>query len=754
MSYKFCILRGSARMNDSHVTPADAKAGAAPKPAPARPAISIQLAPSQVAFTPPLVECLAIISRLHGKPVTVTTLEAGLPRTQEGLTPYACIRAARREGIDASIVHKPAIEKISSLNMPCILLMTDGGACVLTGVEGGNARIIMPETPDAPFETPVEALRQNYSGHAVFARPKGSLDSRTEGLKIFDTKKWFWGTIFHFLPIYRHVILASIFINILAIASPLFTMNVYDRVVPNNAVETLWVLALGVGLAFFFDFALRNLRGYFVDVAGRNSDILVASKLMSHLLSIRLDHKPESTGALVNNMREFDALREFFSSTTLLALVDLPFLVLFIIIIIAYIGGPVAVVPAVMAPIVILVGIVMQGPLKRAIEGGYKESTQKNALLVEAISGMETIKTSRAEGPMLGRWEKIVGQGARSSIRSKALSTFSTSFTQFASQVVYCGVVIWGVYRIAEGEMTTGGIIACSILVGRAMSPLGAVAAMLTRLQQSRMALKNLDLLMQIPSERPEEAQRLEHQDLRGTITFEGVSFKYPSGLTNAVSYLDFHIAQGEHVAVIGKMGSGKTTLGKLITGLYMPQRGSVKIGGMDIRQLDPAELRSKIGYMAQDNFLFYGTVRENITIGAPHVSDQALLRAATIAGVTDFVKNNPAGFNLQVGERGLALSGGQRQAITIARTLLLDPDIVILDEPSSSMDVGVEAVLKLRLSSALKGKTLILITHRPSLLSLVNRVIALEDGKIIADGPRNAVLAELQKRGNGAKRE
>ena len=737
-------------MNDPKATSMEASPPVSAKPT--RP-ITIQLAPSQVAFTPPLVECLAILSRLHGKPVTVTALETGLPRTQEGLTPYACIRAARREGIDARIVHKPVIEKISPLNMPCILLMSDGGACVLTGIDGTDARIVMPENPDAPFQTPLEALRQNYSGHAVFARPKGSLDSRTDGLKIFDTKRWFWGTVFHFLPIYRHVILASIFINLLAIASPIFTMNVYDRVVPNNAVETLWVLAVGVGLAFLFDFALRNLRGYFVDIAGRNADILVASKLMSHLLSIRMDHKPESTGALVNNIREFDALREFFSSTTLLALVDLPFLVLFIIII-AYIGGPVAIVPAVVAPIVILVGIIMQGPLKRAIEGGYKESTQKNALLVEAVSGMETIKTSRAEGPMLGRWEKIVGQGARSAIRSKSLSTFSMTFTQFCTQVVYAGVVIWGVYRIAEGELTTGGLIACAILVGRAMSPLGAVAAMLTRLQQSRMALKNLDLLMQIPSERPEEAQRMEHQDLRGTITFEGVSFKYPSALTNALSYLDFHIAQGEHVAIVGKMGSGKTTLGKLITGLYTPQRGSVKIGGMDIRQLDPAELRAKIGYMAQDNFLFYGTVRENITIGAPHVSDQALLRAATIAGVTDFVKNNPAGFNLQVGERGLSLSGGQRQAITIARTLLLDPDIVILDEPSSSMDVGVEAVLKLRLSAALRGKTLILITHRPSLLSLVNRVIALEDGKIVADGPRNAVLAELQKRGNGAKSE
>ena len=736
-------------MNDPKVAiPIPAPNPAAAKP---RPAVSAQLNPSQVYFTPPLVGCLSAVSRLLGRPVSATALEAGLPRTQEGMTPYAVIRAARREGIDAQIAHKPAIDKISPLNLPCILLMQDSSACVLVSLKGDQARIIMPENPDAPFDTPLEKLKETYSGHAVFARPKATLDSRTDGLKIFNTKKWFWGTIFHFLPIYRHVILATIFINLLAIASPLFTMNVYDRVVPNNAMETLWVLALGVGIAFFFDFALRNLRGYFVDVAGRNSDILVASKLMSHILSIRLDHKPESTGALVNNVREFDSLREFFSSTTLLALVDLPFLILFIVIIF-YIGGPVAVVPAVMAPIVVLVGIMLQGPLKRAIEGGYKESTQKNALLVETVSGLETIKTSRAEGSMLGRWENIVGMGAKSAIRSKALSTFSLSFTQFSSQIVYCGVIIWGVYRITQGEMTMGGLIACSILVGRAMAPLGAVAAMLTRLQQSRMALKNLDLLMKIPSERPEDIQHPEHQDLRATITFEDVSFKYPGALTNALSHVSLHIAQGERVAIIGKMGSGKTTLGKLVNGLYEPQKGAVKIGGLDIRQIDPAELRAKIGYMAQDNFLFHGTVRENITLGAPHVSDQALLRAATIAGVTDFIKSNPAGFNLQVGERGLSLSGGQRQAITIARTLLLDPDIVILDEPSSSMDVGVETVLKLRLSSALKGKTLILITHRPSLLSLATRVIALEGGSIVADGPRNEVLAELQKRGNGAQ--
>ncbi|NLW82259.1 MAG: type I secretion system permease/ATPase [Desulfovibrionales bacterium] len=725
-----------------------------PAPAVEKPQRSptVQLTPAQVGFTTPLVGCLAIVSRLFDKPVSLTALEAGLPRTSDGLTPYACIRAARREGIDARIVHKPDPEKISTLNLPCILLMADGGACVLTGMQTDSARIIVPENPDAPFDIPLEELRSSYSGHAVFARPRAKAASWSKDLKISDTKRWFWGTLLHFWPIYRHVALASIFINILAIASPVFTMNVYDRVVPNNALETLWVLSIGVGLAFFFDFILRNLRGYFVDIAGRNSDILVASKLMSHILSIRMDHKPDSTGALVNNMREFDALREFFSSTTLLALIDLPFLVLFIVII-AFIGGPLAVIPGVATPIVILVGIIVQGPLRQAIEGGYRESTQKNALLVEAIGGLETIKTSRAEGAMLGRWENIIGLGARSSTRAKSLSTFSLTFTQLVSQLVYAGVIIWGVYRISDGEMTTGGLIACSILVGRAMSPLGAVAAMLTRLQQSRMALKNLDVLMKIPSERSEDVQHTEHRDLRSSVTFEDVSFKYPGALVNALSYVTFHVNQGERVAIVGKMGSGKTTLGKLVNGLYTPQRGAVKVGGLDIRQIDPTELRSKIGYMAQDNFLFQGTIRENITLGAPHVSDHALIRAATIAGVTDFVKNSPAGFNLQVGERGLNLSGGQRQAVTIARTLLMDPDIVILDEPSSSMDVGVEAILKLRLAAALKEKTLLLITHRPSLLSLATRIIALEDGKIIADGPRDAVLADLQKRANGGRR-
>lgn len=255
---------------------------AVPSPAPQaadkqRPAVTVQINPSQVYFSPPLVGCLSVISRLQGRPVSTTALEAGLPRTPEGITPYAVIRAARREGIDAQITHKPVINKISPLNLPCILLMQDGSACVLVSVTSGTARVIMPETPDAPFDTPVEKLKETYSGHAVFARPKASLDGRTEGLKIFNTKKWFWGTIFHFLPIYRHVILATIFINLLAIASPLFTMNVYDRVVPNNALETLWVLAAGVGIAFFFDFALRNLRGYFVDVAGHKGLCTVPS---------------------------------------------------------------------------------------------------------------------------------------------------------------------------------------------------------------------------------------------------------------------------------------------------------------------------------------------------------------------------------------------------------------------------------------------------------------------------------------------
>ncbi len=702
-------------------------------------------APGTIDYTPPLISCLARICKLLGKPLSVEALIAGIPQNAS-MTAEVCIRAAVAAGLAAKTLYRPQLEKINKLTLPCILLLENDNACILTGVEGETASVIYPESSETDSTVELEQLQQSYRGYAIFTHFQGNLDARASELRLHDTKEWFWGTILKFWPIYKHVILATLTVNILAIASPLFVMNVYDRVVPNNAVDTLWVLASGVTIAFVFDFILRNLRGYFVDTAGKNADIIITGKLMQHLMAIRLDQKPDSTGSLANNLREFESLREFFSSTTLLALVDLPFIAIFIGII-AYIAGPLALVPTIAVPIVILIGILIQIPFQRYVEAGYREATQKNALMYEIIGGLEAIKTSLAAGPMQKRWEQIVGMSARSSVRIRALSTFSMSASQLAAQLTSAGIIVWGVYLIADGALTMGGLIACSILVGRAMSPLGTVAAMLTRLQQSRVALKTLDLLMQIPSERPAEQTFVQHENLASSISFSDVSFQYPQSDTSALSSLNLDIQPGEKVGIIGRVGSGKSSLGRLVLGLYEPQQGAIKVGGIDIRQLDITDLRRKIGYTAQDGCLFYGSIRDNIAIGNPYADDRAIMQAAHASGALEFIKSHPAGFGRQVGEGGRNLSGGQRQAVTIARTLLQQPDILVLDEPTNSMDNTTENIFRQRLAEMSAEQTLLLITHRSSMLALVERLIVLEAGRIVADGPKEAVIEALQNK-------
>lgn len=695
---------------------------------------------------PPLLSCLETIFQLNGRSISASSLLASLPVEKGAFPPRLFIRAAEQGGMNAKIASRSSISKINPLTLPCILMLKNGNGCVLTGLDGHEAEVLFPETPGTPQKTALEALQENYTGRTIFVSPKGKLDRRAADIKLFHTRRWFWGTIGRFMPIYKHVILASIVINLLGIAGPLFVMNVYDRVVPNNAVDTLWVLALGVAIAYGFDFTLKNLRAYFVDLAGRNADVVIASKLMQHVMSIRMDRKPESTGSLANSLREFESLREFFSSSTLISLVDLPFLCFFIALV-SFIGGPMAYAPIIAVPAVILVGLFIQFPFKKYVAEGFREGAQKNALLVEAINGLETVKTSMAEGQIQRRWETVIGMSAKSSGRTKTLATFSLTFSQFSAQFVSVVIIVWGVYRIGMGELTMGGLIACNILVGRAMAPLGAVAAMLTRLQQSRVALKSLNQVMDIPSERPVDKETVRYGTLGSSLSLERVTFRYPNAEIDAMDNVNLQIRPGEKIGIIGRMGSGKSTLGRLILGLYTPQDGNVKVGGIDIRQLDVADIRKMIGYVSQDNYLFYGSIKDNIAFGAPFADDAAILRAATIAGVTDFVRSHPAGFGLQVGERGMNLSGGQRQSVAIARAFIQDPDILILDEPSSSMDSAVEAILRARLGVVLKDRTLILISHRSSMLSIVDRLIVMDGGKIVADGPRDKVV-ELLKEG------
>jgi len=713
----------------------------AEKPAPPR---SGFIPPGVVDYEPPLLRCLSLLAGLLGHPVSTMALRAGMPQGKERPTLAAVLRAATEAGLQAKTVHRPQLKAISPLTLPCILLLKNDNACILTHLTDQSAEVILPEVGDAASSLALDHLQEQYAGYVVLVRPEGRLDRRASEIREIDTRAWFWGNILRFLPIYRHVLLATVIVNLLALAGPLFVLNVYDRVVPNNAFDTLWALAIGVMIAYLFDFLLRNLRAYFADVAGKNADVLIASRLMQQLTGMRLDHRPDSVGTLANNLREFETLREFFSSTTLMALVDLPFIFIFIVLI-GYLGGWLAVAPLVAVPLVILVGMAMQRSFQQVVGEAYREGAQKNALLVEVINGLETIKTSMAEGQVQKRWEEVVGLNARSTGRVKALANFSMTFSQTAAQLVGLVIIIGGVYLIANGQLTLGGLIACNILVGRAMAPLGAVAAMLTRLQQSRAALKSLEQLMELPNERPLGQEFIRARDLAPSLEFDKVQMQYPAAQVAALQEVSLKIGAGERVGIIGRTGSGKSTIGRLCLGLYQPQEGSVRLGGIDLRQLHVADLRHRIGYVSQDLQLFYGSIRENITFGAPYADGPAILRAASLAGVTDFVRGHPAGFDWQVGERGASLSGGQRQAVAIARALLLDPEILIFDEPTSAMDNAAEAQFRQRLGATLEGKTLLLFTHRTSMLQLVDRVIVMDGGKVVADGPKNDVLKALR---------
>jgi ATP-binding cassette subfamily C protein LapB len=702
-------------------------------------------------FAPPLLVALASLLRLRGNNISIQRLAAGLPGGFAPPTSEDCLNAARAAGAAPRLLHKPKLADIPGPTLPCVLLLQDDSdgrpqACVLleTDAASGRATAILPETEPDTVEMSLDELERRYAGYAVFVPQAPQRDARAQSLQPDRPASWFWSVLREHAPVYRDVAIASFVVNLLTLASPLFIMNVYDRVVPNNAILTLWVLALGLLAAHAMDFLLRNLRGYFVDLAGRNADVLIASRLVERVLHMRLDNKPESTGGLVNNLREFEQIRDFFGSTTLLALFDLPFLLLFVLLV-AYIGGPMVSLVLTALPIMLLFVWILHFPFQRSVEQQFQQNMQKNSLLVEIISGLETIKSSLAQGHMKKRWESVVDAGARESARSRSLASLANTGMLFITYLINAGVIIWGVYRITEGELTQGGLIACVILVSRSLGPLMQIAAMLTQMQRSRTALQALHLIMQIPLEQS-ETQVAQSGGLIPDLALEQVSFSYPGSPRPALDTINLRIRPGEKVGVIGATGSGKSTLARLLIGLYQPREGGILFGGVDIRQLDQAELRDRIAYLPQENILFYGNVRENIALGNPWLNMKQLVRAAELAGVADFVKKHPLGYDMPVGERGSALSGGQRQAVALARTLARDAEIFVLDEPSSNLDMESENLLMQRLQAYTRGKTLIVMTHRPSLLALVDRVIVLHDWTVAADGPRDAVLRALQE--------
>lgn len=692
----------------------------------------------------PLLACLTVLSKILHRPHSADSLVAGLPLVDNRLTAGLFSRAAERAGLTSRLIKRP-LRKISSLVLPAVLLLDDGNACILVALSGKQATVIFPENGEAEVQLALTELQQHYTGYAIFIKAVQHLDKRGENhAQLPRARHWFWGTLTRYWPIYSEVFLASIMINVFAIASPLFVMNVYDRVVPNNALATLWVLAIGVSTVFIFDLLLKMLRGYFIDVAGKKADVILSATIFEKVLGIKMAARPASVGSFANSMQEFESFRDFFTSATLATLIDLPFAFLFIAVI-WLIAGDLAYIPLLVIPLTIVISLLVQIPLSSAIKQLFRHSGQKSATLIETLTGLETIKSLGAESPLQRKWEQTTGSIAKYSQRAKLLSSAAVNLTGFIQQMTTIVVVVYGVYKIGENEISMGALIASTILAGRALAPMGQLVAILTRFHHSKAALGSLNKMMNLPVERPTGREFLHREKLKGAIEFQQVTFRYPEQEIDALSGVSFKLKRGEKVAIIGRIGSGKSSIEKLILGLYEPADGAILLDDTDLRQIDPIDLRRAIGYVPQDVTLFYGSIRDNIALGAPFAEDAAILRAAEIAGVTEFTNRHPAGFDMLVGERGEGLSGGQRQTIAIARALLLDPPVLVLDEPTNAMDNSSEERFKNKLSNVVKDKTLILVTHRASLLSLVDRVLVMDQGKLVADGPRDQILAALK---------
>ncbi|MGA1931987.1 type I secretion system permease/ATPase [Arcobacter sp. YIC-464] len=707
-----------------------------------------------------LVDCLVTYTKFYHKPFTREALTYGLP-IEKGLKEANLFsissskglfsRAAQNAGLKTKFV-KRDLKDFSKLQLPVILLLSDNNACLLDSFSDDKKKLKIISELDGDIVEQwydFDSINNEYLGFAVLIK-KGfnykDIDLRNN-LR-FEDKHWFWSTLNLSRGIYFDVIFASFLVNIFVLATPLFTMSVYDRVIPNNAVETLWFFAIGVFIVYSLDILLKILRSYFLEIAARKSDIIMSSLIFEKVLGLKLEDIPKPIGAFANSLKNFDVIRSFFTNATLVSFIDLPFTIIFLTVI-YYIGGSIVIIPLSVIAVILLTALILKSPIQEKIKKINEIVSKKNAILIEVLNNMETLKSLGNSNNVQWDWEESNGKIAQEGLRSRMYATFIPQFTSLLIQLNTVAVIIYGVYLIEDFSLTMGGLIAVVILSSRSVAPMGQAAGLITNYEDAANAYNILNELMQKEVERPKNKSFVSHKGFEGKIEFRNVSFSYPNCDVEILKNVSFVINPGEHVAILGKIGSGKSTILKLLLKLYTPTEGTILIDDIDLAQIDPADLRRSFGYVSQNVSLFHGTLKDNITFRASYVNDEEMIKAANISTVDKFANIHPRGYEMEIGENGEGLSGGQIQAVGIARVFLFDYPVMLFDEPTSSMDRQTEINVLKNLSLSLQNKTMVLVTQKMSLLDLVEKVIVINNKGVYINGKKEDVIKLLSEGGS-----
>lgn len=656
-------------------------------------------------------------------------------------TPAYIVRLATKLGFESTINRKE-LSRIADISVPLILITKNNGSVVLKAILSKDEfEIAGYQGPSTIKRVSREYLENLYTGFCIDFTKKYSFDKRALELTIQTKPSWLSQTISQYKKIYIQIGVSTVMINIFAMIYPLFVMNIYDRVIPNNSIYTLWALVIGMILIYIFDFIIKVLRTIFIDVTSKSNNLSIESELFEKVLGMHLNYMPKSAGGFANGIKDVSHIREFFTSGMLNTIIDLPFVIVFLVFIGVLAGAAVTIVSVVSLVLTIGVSFYYQAKMQQSVNLNMQGLSQKQAILVEALNNLENLKGIGAEDRMQMLWKNYLEIENEHGHKVKFYSGMASNIAQFIQQAAQVGTILWGCYKVLELHLTVGTLIACSMLVGRVLAPITNLSAMLIKFEQLKQALFGIEKILNTPQEFSIDKQYIYKTSLEGDIVFEHVSFAYPNAKILTLDDINFTIKKGEKIGIVGYMGSGKTTILRLLTKLYDPSKGMIKIDNIDISQIDPFNLRMFVGYVSQEPTLFFGTIRDNLLIGNSNVSDERLAWAAEKSGLLDFISKYPQGISFPIGEGGAGLSFGQRQTINIARCLLRNPKILLMDEPTSGMDNTSELYFIKRFQTILTNQTVILVTHRKSLLSLVDRVIIMHNGKIVKDTDKNSVL-------------